>query len=403
MRLSRVVWKELWHRKVGALIILLGITLCVALIVALRRVSLSAIDEMRQAMLEMGKNIVILPQGLALEQYWASDFGDKTLPQEDVQTLADYCIHRSRPKILARHFLGSLQRRIEVEGQPVILSGITVEIDVDAPKAVTAGARRALKPDEAELGARAARRLGRKTGDILSIGRPPKAGSFKVIQVHRETGTMEDFKVFVDLGVAQEMLGTGPVVNVIEAVSCLCAPQSLPALSKKIERQLFRAQGGQPRATAYHFQAIAEARFAARQGVMRDANRVSAVALVFGLLVVGAYSVMNARERRREMGIVLAVAGRPRHVAWLVLHKMLLLGLAGGVLGCLLGEWLAQHYGLSIATALHPSMQQYLFSVVGWQMYGLAVGLAVVLTLLPSLVGVLIASATDPAETLREL
>jgi putative ABC transport system permease protein len=405
LRISTLVLKELWHRKGSALVILAGVTLSVAAIATFQLVSLGSIDEARRAMLTMGKNIVILPRGVELDDYWAADFGDRTLPQDDVKKVAHYCIWGSKPKILARHFLGSLQRTIEIDGAEVILSGIMVEIDRKAPKVVTAGAQKPLKEGEAELGSRAAERLGvDEPGETFTIEEGDRPRTFTVTKIKPETGTFEDFKVLVNLDTVQEMFGTGDVVNVIEAVSCMCSPQSLPALSKKIERNVFA--GGEdepPRARAYHFMAIAGPRFEARTEVMQNSILLSLFAFVFGLMVIGGYSVWDARERRQEAGILLAIAALPRHVAWLFLLKMILIAAAGGLLGCLLGDLVVRSFASTVITAMHPSMRAYPFKVFGPIRYAAAVGLALVLTLIPSLVGVLIASRTDPAETLREL
>ena len=398
MRIRHIVWKELWHRKFGALIILIGIVLCITVIVTIQRISLGSIDEVRRAMLVMGKNLVILPKGVTLDQYWASDFSDKTntLPQEKVKDLADYF---SKSKILARHFQGSLQRKVRINGEEVILSGIMVEIDPVAPEAVTKDAERPPGPGKAELGHRAAERLGLEKGGQFSVG----GRTFTVTTVRKETGTVLDFRAFVDIKAAQDMFNAAGRVNVIEAVSCMCAPSSLPMLAKNIERQLFDEKNNQPGATAHHFLGIVNARLEARGATMRDANLLSAVMFVFGAILIGGYAVLNAHERRREMGILLAIAARPRHVALLVLQKMFVLGLAGGLIGCWLGDLLLRYHGTRIVARLHPAMRSYIFYLTGWKVYGLAVGLALVLTIVPSLIGVLIASTTDPAETLREL
>ena len=93
-------------------------------------------------------------------------------------------------------------------------------------------------------------------------------------------------------------------------------------------------------------------------------------------------------------GILLAIAARRKHVVWIFLEKMLILGVIGGVLGCWFGGMVGLRNASQVTTALRSLV---------WQTYGVALALAVVLTVLPSLAGVYVASRTDPAETLREL
>ena len=404
MGITRIVLKELWHRKLGALVILLSIVICVAMIIAVQRVSLGSIDERRRAMKVFGKNIVILPEAVSLDDYWAAEFGEHTLPQAKVKALAEYFV---QTKVLARHFLGSLQKKVSINGNELVLSGVMVEVDPAAPKAVTAGAQKPIAPGSVQLGYRAAEELGLKEGGVLKgefllDGRPLDAGSFKIVKVRPETGTVDDFKVFVNIATAQKLFGAGEVVNTIEALNCMCSASVLPALARKIETQLFSGAGGSAKGNAYHFLAIAQARYDARKATMRDAIVLSGGIFLFGALLIGIYSALNVQERRREIGVLLAIAARPIHVAGIVVYKMVLLGVAGGLIGCLVGDWLATGVGAQVINRIHPAMRAYLFKAVGWQRYGAAVLIALVIAVLPSLVGVFIASRTDPADTLRE-
>lgn len=47
--------------------------------------------------------------------------------------------------------------------------------------------------------------------------------------------------------------------------------------------------------------------------------------------------VMNVAQRRREIGVRLALGARGRDIAWLFLLEALLLSIAGALLGALLG------------------------------------------------------------------
>ncbi len=404
MGIIRIALKELGYRKFGALIILLCIVICVSMIIAIQRVSLGSIDERRRAMLQFGQNIVILPEAVTLDDYWAAEFGELTLPEAKVKALADYF---ASGNVLARHFIGSLQKKVTINGHELVLSGLTVEVDPAAPKAVTAGAQKPIADGAAELGYWAAEELGLKKGEVLRgewllDGRPLEAGPFEVIQVRSETGTVEDYKVYINVATAQRLFGLGKVVNTIEAVNCMCSSSVLPVLAREIEEQLFSGEGGSVRGKAYHFLAIAMARYDARKATMRDAIVLSAAIFLFGVLVIGVYAVLNAQERRREVGLLLAIAARPVHVAGIVLSKMVILAVAGGLMGCYLGDWLATGIGAQVINRIHPAMRAYLFRAVGWQRYGVSVLLALVIVLLPTLVGVWMTSRTDPADTLRE-
>jgi putative ABC transport system permease protein len=66
--------------------------------------------------------------------------------------------------------------------------------------------------------------------------------------------------------------------------------------------------------------------------------------LVGGISVASATS-SNVRERRREIGTLMALGATPRFISGLFLLKATWVGLAGGVAGCLLGLVLAMAFG----------------------------------------------------------
>ncbi len=54
MRLVHLAWKELWHRKLGTLLILAAIVLCSGLIVAIQGRSILAVEKNDRDMRGMG-------------------------------------------------------------------------------------------------------------------------------------------------------------------------------------------------------------------------------------------------------------------------------------------------------------------------------------------------------------
>ena len=171
----------------------------------------------------------------------------------------------------------------------------------------------------------------------------------------------------------------------------MCSKEMLPTIAKTLED---RFRGTEHEIRAYHLLAIAEARRRARAHKARNMDLLGIATLILGAFIIGGYSVMNVRGRRKEMGIMLAIAARPGHVVWMFLQKMIILSVIGGAVGCWLGSAAAMRWGPAIGTALQPPL---------WKTYGLALAFSLGLTLLPSLAGVVIASRIDPAETLREL
>ena len=65
-------------------------------------------------------------------------------------------------------------------------------------------------------------------------------------------------------------------------------------------------------------------------------------------LWVGLLAWSNVRERRAEIGLLRAIGKRSGSIASLFLGKAILLGAAGGVVGCLLGYCLARWLATSV-------------------------------------------------------
>jgi putative ABC transport system permease protein len=73
----------------------------------------------------------------------------------------------------------------------------------------------------------------------------------------------------------------------------------------------------------------------------------AAIALLLGGVGVMSVMVMNVLQRRREIGVRLALGARGRDIAWLFLLEALLLSVAGAVLGVLLGLGAAWLFALA--------------------------------------------------------
>jgi putative ABC transport system permease protein len=69
--------------------------------------------------------------------------------------------------------------------------------------------------------------------------------------------------------------------------------------------------------------------------IIRAMDLVSGVILIIMTLVLGNTIAMGARERTNEYGVLRAIGFLPGHVALWVVAESLVMGVLGGVLGCL--------------------------------------------------------------------
>jgi putative ABC transport system permease protein len=136
----------------------------------------------------------------------------------------------------------------------------------------------------------------------------------------------------------------------------------------------------------------------AQQRTNNMMRNFSLVFLVIILLVGGAsianYMFANVYERRREVGILVALGAGRGLIQRIFMLKALILGLVGGVFGYLAGTALAVILGPRLAgIAVTPRADWLLYSVA------LSVGLSLVAAIVP----VYRATKLDPSVTLQEV
>jgi putative ABC transport system permease protein len=349
MNLRTIVWKELWERPLALATSLLAILLGVAALVAIRHVTVFSEREVARQLNDLGANILVLPQGSSLQDYYSADLNGKTLPEEHVFQimLAGLTgVEKLSPRLCVPARIG---------GQEMILTGVMPQSDFEAQaawqtaqlfKKPHAGCTKAhcgrapadsspqsltlervierLPDHQVLVGAEAAAATGLKRGSSVEV----LGDYFRVLEVLAPTGTVDDSRIFAHLHTVQQLAKTGPVVSAIEVLGCCedAAGQLAPQLADLL-----------PDSKVVTISQVVQA----QEGVNRLMARVFTTVLVV-LVAVGAAGVLgtiagNVRERRREIGTLVALGATPGLVARIFLLKAAWLGMAGGIGGAALG------------------------------------------------------------------
>jgi putative ABC transport system permease protein len=152
--------------------------------------------------------------------------------------------------------------------------------------------------------------------------------SLRVLAVLPRTGTVDDGRVFAHLHTVQRMTNAGEVVNAIEVMGCCedAAGGLVPSLTALL-----------PDAKVVTISQVVSTQV----GINRLMSQMSLFVLSI-LVIVGGASVAstissNVRERRREVGTLMALGATPGLVTRMFLFKAMVLGLVGGTGGCVLG------------------------------------------------------------------
>ncbi len=406
MRMHTLVWREIFERKSQLLTSFLAILLGITVIVSIKNISFYSEKAVAREMDSLGANVLVLPKSATLQDYYAADMQGETIPEEYVTQLAMSDLQgldNLSPK---------LSVPVEVRGKTCTLTGILPKSEFQA-KAAWQGAGIFSRPigcgavasvpglaepddrktlvrkrvienledNEALVGADVAAALGAKEGETLEL----LGKQFTVTAVLPQTGTVDDSRIFAHLHTVQELTGKGPVINAIEVVGC-CQEIS-NGLVQKINHLL-------PDAKVVTIAQIVDAQFKMNQLM----SRLSTIFLVIIVLVGGAsianYMYANVFERRREIGTLMALGADSFLVLRIFLWKALLLGLAGGVGGYVLGTVLALVLGPKLAGV--PVLPMPILAI--W-----AVLISVGLTLVASYFPARRAARLDPCATFQEI
>lgn len=311
-------------------------------------------DAIRKHMLGLGFNILILPQDQDLSELHLNGTLTATMPEEYVDRLASSSV------VSIDHLLPSVMKRIHWPERDIdiVLYGTRGEVPV-MHRGLKKPMLDAVAPGQMVVGYEVHKKLGLAEGDKVTLmGR-----EFTVSKAHPQRGSTDDVTVWIDLKTAQELLSLQNLVHGILALECQCEgdritqvreelAQILPGTQvvERYSQALARAEArNKAKATAV---AALKAERAAGAALLEQeaegrrqlearheqlAELIVPLSLVGAAALVGLLAYVNARQRREEIGLLLALGLRTHQILTLFLGKAVLAGLIGGGLGVAAG------------------------------------------------------------------
>ncbi len=361
-------------------------------------------DEMRKATLKLSFNLLILPDGVDLKQWYIDQESDLTLPETYGLQLADSGI------VTVRHILPMIQKRIRwpETGRTIILIGTRGE--------TAAGFSNPRKPliqpvpeGTIVLGHELHRSLGLRVGDSVKLmGR-----DLTIHRLHKERGSKDDITAWVYLSDAQELLNMNGKISSLLALECLCGGGMIDKIRAQVAtilpgtqvvemgtKVLARAEA-RTQANTETYRQLEEEK-AKQQDLAVQRQRFAALLVPLILLLcagwIGLLTFADVRDRRGEIGMLRTLGFRTHTLMLLFLIKAAWIGFAGGALGYALGAGLCI-LRLSGTAGL---TQADLASVWSATNALIATAGAILLMMMATWIPALIAAQTDPADILRE-
>jgi putative ABC transport system permease protein len=402
MNLNKLVWRELFERKSQMITIFVGILLGITTVIAIKNITYYSEMAVAREMDSLGANVLVLPKSVTLQDYYSADIHNATIPEE-------YALRLTMSNLAGVDNLSpKLCVPVELDGRSFTLTGILPKSEFQA-KAAWGGAGIFSRPigcgaidvgtpepedkktlvrnrviddlatNETLVGSDTAASLGIEEGQTLDL----MGKQFSVVAVLPETGTVDDSRIFAHLHTVQEMSGKDAVVSCIEIVGC-CKEISA-GLVDNVNNLLPEAK------------VVTVTQVVATQqkvnGMMEKLSLIFvAIIVVIGGAGIANFMFANVYERRREIGTLMSLGAESKLILRIFLLKALLLGIAGGVGGFLIGTTLAVTLGPKLANV--PVLPM----LAVW-----AIGISVGTTLLASYFPARNAARLDPVTSFKEV
>lgn len=405
MRLTTLVWREVFERKNQLVTSFLAILLGISVIVSVKNITFYSEKAVARELDNLGMNVLILPKSASLQDYYSSDIQEDVFPEEYATRLANSDLQgldNLSPK---------LSMPVELGGKRFTLTGILPKNEfqakaiwqgagifsrpqgcgtIDVPGTATPPPKETLvrkrvidtlESNEALVGADVGASLKLKQGDTLEL----LGKSFSVTAVLPATGTVDDSRIFTHLHEVQQLAGKGSVLNAIEVVAC--CDKINKGLVQKINLLL-------PEAKVVTITQIVDTQIKTNQMMSRLSVLFLGIIILVGGASIANYMYANVFERRREIGTLMALGAGSSVVLRMFLLKALLLGLGGGIMGYVLGTVMAVVLGPRIAgVPVFP---------ITW-LAPPAIGIATAIALIASYFPARRAAKLDPTLALQEV
>ena len=426
MKLTTLIVREIAHFRVTFVVAILAVTAAISVLVgeltllAAHDIGTERIiaeqeqrtetsmyvleDDYRKITKELGFNLLIMPAGQVLADYYDEGYATATMPEE-------YLTRLTRTDIVTvQHLFPVLERKVrwpEQNDRTIILAGIRGEVPY-VNRTLREPIMVAVEPGTIVLGYELWKSMGVRPGTSVRL----LGHSLRISKCHDQRGSRDDITAWIDLHLAQELLGSQDRITAILALKCHCAGNN------SIEEVRSEVTAILPDTQVIEIDNLVVTRALARDRAKATADSVLAAEITFrnrlrseyesmaawlipvmvlgSAVLVGTLAFMNVRERRLEIAILRALGFRSRHILSIFLAKAVMIGAAGAVAG-----WLAGLAAGILISGLPPGWDT-VKAVSAAGMFALALGTAITLSVVSSWLPALVAERQDPADILRE-
>ena len=327
---ARLALNRIWATKVRSLLTMLGVVIGVAAIVALTSIVDGASQGINKSLATLGTN-----------QLNITAMAPDALTEQDAQALAGLegvsvmFVQAQNEGTIATEDKRVNARLVGVSSQ--YFAAVKPEIALGA---YLSDSKFAASAKDVVFGADAANDLG-LTSDMLGQTVKLNGQDFRLVGVlDDQAGFGTGGRVYVTLDAARKLFSQYPYVSSI--VVQADTPEAVDALQVASDR-LLRERYGLNAETDARYTITNQASLIAAVSSITDTLGLLLTGIAGISLIVGGIGIMNimlvsVRERTREIGVRRAIGAKQSNILTQFLIEAIVLSLAGGVVGLILGQ-----------------------------------------------------------------
>ena len=346
MKLYHLVFKDILRRKKRVLYAALGIVIATMTVVSILTVATAGQAKIYDQLEKYGANLSVIPaisnvdMTLGDINLGALTVGENHIPEarlSEIRQIADSEIKKALG-IDDDTDIAIIAPKLYVNTKVRDTSLLVVGVEPQEERAIKTWWKikegEYLKEgDEALLGTQTAQLLKLNVGDKISFN----GSDTTVVGILEETGSSDDYQIFLPLKTLQQAFGKEGVVSSVD-VRALCNACPVEFIADSINQNITGVR-------AVAVKQIAEN----EMGLMEKMNNLM-LALAGITLAIGAFGVVNTmmtsvHERIKDIGIMRAVGASRGQILKTFIYEAVIIGIIGGIVGYLAGTVVAYGVG----------------------------------------------------------
>lgn len=327
-----------------------------------------------------GPNIVVTPRASSIMiPYGNIVVGNTIIPEDSVSR-----IYQIPNKANLRVVSPKLYGQVEYGNSSLLLVGMVSDREIELRKWWNiSGAMPQNDTNEVLVGASLADSLSLSTDSSIQL----MSASFSVVGLIGDTGSVDDYSMFIPLHVAQRLLGLNNTVSLVD-VGALCKDCPVETISQQIMDAV-------PGVKATPVKQAVQTRMAAVEQTASFSLLLATIVLVVGCAGVMNTMLASVNERIKEIGIFMSLGADKGHLWKLFSIESAILGLVGGAVGTILGLLSAGLLG-SFFIGVHIDLAEIPLYIIPS-----AIAISILTCLAASLYPTWRASRIDPVKALK--